>query len=164
MVQGDIRDHQAGPQVQAGHHTVQLLPPPPGGKGPGDGADQYPRSPRGRGLFAFVVSPRVWTGPSTCCGTAGPGSRSRERSSLVRVPIFDLPSQKTTVTYFYDISRQDGTLRRGDLRVPSDTSSTARPWSCWTGAASRYWRSTAITRRSYKATSELMMFVARKKG
>ena len=73
---------QAGPQVQARVHPLQLVPPPPGDQGPGGRAAQHPRPPRGgRAVLLRGLLPRGWTGRSSCCGTGAPSSPTRERSS-----------------------------------------------------------------------------------
>src|SRR5690606_37107107 len=65
------------------------------------------------GLFAFVVfSPRLDRPEHLLRHRGTRLTKQGEIISWFESQIFDQPSQKTMVTYFYDISRQDGTLRR----------------------------------------------------
>jgi len=118
------------------------------------------------GLFAFVVfSPRLDRPEHLLRHRGTRLTKQGEIISWFESQIFDLPSQKTTVTYFYDISRQDGTLRRVTsvftLRYLFHREALELLDRCGFEVLEVYGD---YEGGPYKATSELMMFVARKKG
>jgi SAM-dependent methyltransferase len=118
------------------------------------------------GLFSFVVfSPRLDRPEQLVRHRGTRLTQQGEVISWFEAQTFDLPSQKTTVTYFYDISRQDRPLRRVTsvftLRYLIHREALELLERCGFEVLEVYGD---YFGGPYKATSEHIMFVARKSG
>lgn len=117
------------------------------------------------GLFSFVVfSPRLDRPEQLLRHRGTKLTPQGEVISWFEAQTFDQPSQRTTVTYFYDISRQDKPLRRVTsvftLRYLFHREALELMDRCGFETTEVYGD---YYGGPFKATSELMVFVARKK-
>lgn len=117
------------------------------------------------GLFSFAVfSPRLDRPEHLLRHRGTKLTPQGEIISWFEAQTFDQPSQRTTVTYFYDISRQDKPLRRVTsvftLRYLFHREALELMDRCGFEVTEVYGD---YNGGPFKATSELMIFVARKK-
>jgi SAM-dependent methyltransferase len=117
------------------------------------------------GLFSFVVfSPRLDRPEQLLRHRGTKITYQGEIISWFESQTFDQPSQRTTVTYFYDISRQDKPLRRVTsvftLRYLFQREALELLDRCGFEVLEV---NGDYNGGPFKATSELMLFVARKK-
>jgi SAM-dependent methyltransferase len=117
------------------------------------------------GLFSFAVfSPRLDRPEQLLRHRGTRLTPQGEIISWFESQIFDQPSQRTTVTYFYDISRQDKPLRRVTsvftLRYLFHREALEMLSRCGFEVTEIYGD---YHGGPFRATSELMVFVARKK-